>query len=109
MLILLRAFTLHEASSIPCGLLLLSVRMDPPFGSLDKDPWITGNYESALSLLVLRILANDHDAAFALDDLALLTDRLYRRTYFQDYFSFLKNAWGACYFARQTIRPLVRS
>ena len=34
----------------------------------------------ALLLLVLGILANDHDAALALDDLALFADRLDRRT-----------------------------
>lgn len=35
----------------------------------------------ALLLLVLRVLADDHYAALAANDLALLTDRLYRRSY----------------------------
>ena len=35
----------------------------------------------ALLLLVLGILADDHDAALALDDLALFADRLDRRSY----------------------------
>ena len=30
---------------------------------------------------MLRVLADNHDLALAADDLALLTDRLYRRTY----------------------------
>ena len=34
----------------------------------------------ALLLLVLGILADDHDVALALDDLALLANGLYRRT-----------------------------
>ena len=36
----------------------------------------------ALSLLVLRVLADDHDLAFSLNDLALLADLLYRRLHF---------------------------
>ena len=36
---------------------------------------------SALLLLMLRILADDHHAALAADDLALFTNRLYRRFY----------------------------
>ena len=36
----------------------------------------------ALSLLVLRVLAYDHDTAFTLDYLALLADWLHRRSYF---------------------------
>ena len=35
----------------------------------------------ALLLLVLRVLADNHYAALAANDLALLTDRLYRRSY----------------------------
>ncbi len=35
---------------------------------------------SALSLFVLRILADDADGSFSLDDLALLTHRFYRRS-----------------------------
>ena len=41
---------------------------------------------SALSLLVLGILADNHDLAMSLYDLALFTNRLYRRTYFHDIF-----------------------
>ena len=36
----------------------------------------------ALTLFVLGVLANDHDAAFALDDLALLANGLNGRSYF---------------------------
>ena len=36
---------------------------------------------SPLLLLMLRILADDHHAALAADDLALFTNRLYRRFY----------------------------
>ena len=34
-----------------------------------------------LSLLVLRILADDHDRTLALDHFALFADRFYRRSY----------------------------
>ena len=37
-----------------------------------------------LLLLVLGILADDHDAALALDDLALFADGLYGRSHFHD-------------------------
>ena len=37
---------------------------------------------SALSLLVLGVLADDHDLAFSLDDLALLADLLNGRFHF---------------------------
>lgn len=37
---------------------------------------------SALLLLMLGILADDHDAAFSADDLALLADGFYGRFYF---------------------------
>ena len=40
------------------------------------------SYESALLLLMLRILANDHDATLALDYLALLADGFHGRSYF---------------------------
>ena len=40
--------------------------------------------QSTLLLLVLGILANDHDAALALDDLALLADGLNGRSHFHD-------------------------
>ena len=36
----------------------------------------------ALSLLVLGVLADDHDLAFSLNDLALFADLLYRRLHF---------------------------
>ena len=39
---------------------------------------------SALLLLVLGILADDHDTALALDDLALLADGLNGRSHFHD-------------------------
>ena len=41
---------------------------------------LAGRYASALALLMLRVLANDHDAAFALDNLALFADGLHART-----------------------------
>ena len=37
---------------------------------------------SALLLLVLRVLADNHDAAFALDDLALFANGFHTRSYF---------------------------
>ena len=39
---------------------------------------------SALLLLVLGVLADDHDAALALDDLALFADGLNGRSHFHD-------------------------
>ena len=39
---------------------------------------------SALALLVLRILANDHNAALAFDDLTLFADFLDRRPDFHE-------------------------
>ena len=41
-----------------------------------------GKRQSTLSLLVLGVLADDHDLTFSLDDLALLADRLYGRLHF---------------------------
>ena len=38
----------------------------------------------ALLLLVLRVYTDDHNAALAANDLALLADRLYRRSYLHD-------------------------
>jgi hypothetical protein len=38
--------------------------------------------ESALLLLVLRVLADNHDAAFALDNLALFANGFHTRSYF---------------------------
>ena len=62
----------------------------------------------ALLLLVLRVLADDHDAALALDDLALLADGLNRRSNFHVHF--LRCCWGWFYaLPRQVILPLVRS
>ena len=37
---------------------------------------------SALLLLVLRVLADNHDAAFAFDDLAFLANGFHTRSYF---------------------------
>ena len=37
---------------------------------------------SALLLLVLRVLADNHDAAFALNDLAFLANGFHTRSYF---------------------------
>ena len=79
---------------------------------------------SALSLLVLRILADDHDVAVALDDLALVADFLHGRFYFhcydQPFFSIVMaslvkiayrnmRAAFAAYLLRQVILPLVGS
>ena len=50
----------------------------------------------ALLLLVLRVLADDHDAALALDDLALLAHGLNGRSHFHDVASLLKvSSWSA--------------
>ena len=46
--------------------------------------WIGVCLNSALTLLVLRVLADDHDTALALDDLALLADGLNGRSHFHD-------------------------
>ena len=62
-------------------------------------------HQSALLLLVLGIVADDHDAALALDDLALFADRLYRRTNFHRYTLLFQDQ----FLLRQVIRPLVRS
>lgn len=42
--------------------------------------WFSG--ESALLLLVLRVRADYHDTTLATNDLALLANRFYRRSYF---------------------------
>ena len=47
-------------------------------------PGILFSDHSALLLLVLRILADDHHTALALNDLALFADRLHRRTNFHE-------------------------
>ena len=41
-----------------------------------------GDAFSALLLLVLRIFADDHDAAFSADDFAFIADRFYGRFHF---------------------------
>ena len=46
-------------------------------------------YLLALSLLVLGVLANNHDFALALDDLALLAHRLHGRSYFHLFYLLL--------------------
>ena len=48
---------------------------------------------------MLRVLADDHNLALAADDLALLTDRLYRRSYLHDILppsNFLRNRSIVC-------------
>ena len=61
----------------------------------------------ALLLLVLRVLADDHDTALALDDLALLADRLDRRSNLH----FVRSSSNLFSqpLLRQVMRPLVRS
>ena len=61
---------------------------------------------SALLLLVLGILADHHDLAFALDNLALFADRLDRRPDFHEDSSFDSSDQ---LLLRQVIRPRVRS
>ena len=61
---------------------------------------------SALSLLVLGVLTNDHDAAFAANDLALFAHGLHRRSYFHRFKPFLS---AVVHLLRQVIRPRVRS
>ena len=48
-----------------------------------------------LTLLVLRVLADDHDFALALDDLALLTHGLYGRSDFHLFFLLLASPHDA--------------
>ena len=45
--------------------------------------------ELTLALLVLRILANDHDTAFTTNDLALLAHGLHGRSYLHKFVTFL--------------------
>ena len=66
-----------------------------------------GNESLALLLLVLRILTDDHNAALALDDLALFADGLYGRSHFHDVASYLYPIGQL--FERQVMRPRVRS
>ena len=47
----------------------------------------------ALLLLVLRVLADNHNLALTANDLALLADRLYRRSYLHVCFTSIKNLW----------------
>ena len=61
----------------------------------------------ALLLLVLGILANNHNAALALDDLALFADGFYGRSYFHCTASLLHPIDQ--FLLRQVIRPRVRS
>ena len=67
---------------------------------------------SPLSLLVLRILADDHDVAVPLDNLALFADFLDGRLDFHSYTTFLCFAEAsrmrleAQLFVRQVILPL---
>lgn len=60
----------------------------------------------ALALLMLGILADHHDLAFALDNLALFADRLDRRPDFHEDSSFDSSDQ---LLLRQVIRPRVRS
>ena len=53
----------------------------------------------ALALFMLRVLANNHHAAFALDDLALFTEG----------FTFIIGTSLQAYFERHVMRPFVRS
>ena len=70
-----------------------------------------------LTLLVLGVLADAHDFALALDDLALLAHGLDAGTYFHVYFLLLVSTAAAPlptggklnYLERQVIRPRVRS
>ena len=50
---------------------------------------------SALTLLVLGVLANDHDFALALDDLALLAHGLHGRSYFHLFYLLLASPGDA--------------
>ena len=70
-------------------------------------PLQRSRFESALLLLVLGVLANDHHATLALNHLALLADGFYGRSYFHGAASLLHPI--AQLFERQVIRPLVRS
>ena len=58
----------------------------------------------ALLLLMLGIFADNHNMSLALDDLALLADHLYGRSYLHRCSSFRNYD-----LLRQVIRPLVRS
>ena len=66
---------------------------------------------SALSLLVLGILADDHYAAVSFDDLALFADLLNGWLNFHVYLPYLSccECVFGFYFVRQVIRPFERS
>ncbi len=78
--------------------------------SIDTIMWgILSPVTLALLLLVLGILADDHHMALALDDLALFTNGLNRRTNL--HWEILLEScrgWGYA-LLRQVMRPLVRS
>ena len=59
---------------------------------------------SALSLLVLGVLADHHDVAFSSDDLALFTNLFNRRFNLHDL-----DQTSLSYLVRQVMRPLLRS
>ena len=87
-------FHLGQGGAVPVRLGITSVhRKNPPFQEYittfrhfrkekrrSSPTGVSFFCLSALLLLVLGILANHHHTAFALDDLALFTDRLHRRT-----------------------------
>ena len=52
-------------------------------------PFVSFARALALALLVLGVLTDDHDLPLALDDFALLTHLLNRRTYFHSIITFL--------------------
>ena len=66
---------------------------------------------------MLRVFADDHDLAFSLDDLALLADLLdgwfYLHCPYRTFLAFVvvpeDGNRRPAYFARQVMRPLVRS
>ena len=68
-----------------------------------------------LTLFVLRVVTNHHDAAFALGDFAFFTDRFNRRSYF--HLKYLlkvpRLSTGEqqvyVYLERQVMRPLLKS
>ena len=68
---------------------------------------------SALALLMLGVVTDDHDLALTLDDLAFFAHFLNRRSDFHDVPSFsvgyVSNSADYAYFERQVMRPLVRS
>ena len=53
-------------------------RLDHAQGMQPLQTRFTHSWESTLLLLMLWVLADDHNAALALDDLAFFTNRLYR-------------------------------